>query len=102
MWKCGARFRWSILLFILCLTVADCGFKQTRSYRNNNKSNGGPPELEQKKWEPSNWKTILIVVASVLFAFAIIYGSNCFYVCKLYMCGQSEKKYSKMDSCTNV
>ncbi|VEN57592.1 unnamed protein product [Callosobruchus maculatus] len=60
-----------------------------------------PPQL-QKKSEPSNWKAILIVVASVLFAGAIIYGSNCLYVCKLYMCGQSDKKYSKMDSCTNV
>nr|CAI5856148.1 unnamed protein product [Callosobruchus analis] len=83
------------------LTVADCSYKQTRAYRNNNKSNGGPPQL-QKKSEPSNWKAILILVASVLFAGAIIYGSNCLYVCKLYMCGQSDKKYSKMDSCTNV
>ncbi|KAJ8923827.1 hypothetical protein NQ315_010409 [Exocentrus adspersus] len=87
------------VLFILALCVAFpiCSFQQYRP-GNNIKGNEDLP----KRREPSNWKAILIIVLSVLFVGAIIYGTSCFYVCQMYLSERTEKKYTKMDSIVHV
>lgn len=84
---------------IFCLILPHLSYQHTRSRvnKNNSKFSGAPFYKE-----PSNWKTIVIIVCSVLFFGAVIYGTTCFQICKMHFFERTEKKYTKMDSCTHV
>ncbi|KAG5871335.1 hypothetical protein JTB14_018589 [Gonioctena quinquepunctata] len=89
----------TVVILLICLTLSQWSTQESRVGRHSGTYSGGGV---QKNGEPSNWKAVLIIIVSVLFFCVILYGTNCFYICKMHFFEQTEKKYRKMDSCTNV
>ncbi|CAG9855120.1 unnamed protein product [Phyllotreta striolata] len=85
-----------MLVLLIGISILQLSSQQKRVDNNNAKSN--VPFYK----EPSNGKTIAIIIVGILFFGAVIYGTTCFDVCKMHFFERTEKKYTKMDSCSQV